>query len=168
MPEGRACKKSVVPKGRSVRGLEDENKALHREICGARDGTRTRDLTITNRLLYQLSYSGVSQLTAFSIAGCGLCSILRANQGDSSKSGKISETHWENRRKVSEDSQNRFLKAEAGEFSQMKSVVMSSPSVHVSQNRIPPWKNSDPDSSQTLILDENQSLHLRPYRSSSR
>jgi hypothetical protein len=41
---------------------------------GAEDGTRTRDLLITNQLLYQLSYFGVSHFTwLITPATAGIC-----------------------------------------------------------------------------------------------
>ena len=42
-------------------------KLRYTSIYGANEGTRTPDLLITNRLLYQLSHIGILQLTAANI-----------------------------------------------------------------------------------------------------
>ena len=39
--------------------IETAPALLQADLNGAEDGTRTRDLLITNQLLYQLSYFGV-------------------------------------------------------------------------------------------------------------
>ena len=48
-----------APFGRSgtLPCVRDKQKLI--PVCGAGDGTRTRDLLITNQLLYQLSYTSI-------------------------------------------------------------------------------------------------------------
>ncbi len=41
--------------------IETAPALLQADLNGAEDGTRTRDLLITNQLLYQLSYFGVDE-----------------------------------------------------------------------------------------------------------
>ena len=64
----------------TLRPLETENLRKFREICGAGDGTRTRDILLGRQTLYQLSYSRTEWLDQLGVGVRGLEPPTSASQ----------------------------------------------------------------------------------------